>query len=100
MTNEGGTKVNIEKSLVECVTGKKVTVDSAVVINDNTDHIFELQLVAKKKNTKLIKGRLLSAPNGNSKQNIKERIHVYFLDIALASRSIQNQGPPEGIIIL
>ena len=54
-----------KKSSVQCITNQTVHVPSAVVINDNTDHVFELKLKAKKNNTNLIKGLLLPTPTGS-----------------------------------
>ena len=51
-------------SSVQCITNQTVHVPSAVVINDDTDHVFELKIKAKKENTNLIKGLLLPTPTG------------------------------------
>jgi hypothetical protein len=58
-------KLYEKKSSVQCITNKTVNVPSAVVINDDTDHVFELKLKAKKKITTLIKGLLLPTPTGS-----------------------------------
>ena len=59
-------KLYQKKSSLQCITNQTVHVPSAVVINDDTDHVFELKLRAKSKNTKLIKGVLLPTPTGCS----------------------------------
>ena len=46
------------------VTQRGKLYEKTVVINDDTDHVFELKLKAKKKNTNLIKGLLLPTPTG------------------------------------
>ena len=57
-------KLYEKKSSVQCITNQTVHVPSAVVINDDTDHVFELKIKAKKENTNLIKGLLLPTPTG------------------------------------
>ena len=68
-----GQDVREEKSEVECFTSHSVEVESTLVINDITSHIFNLTLkvkasaVTKGSNivkAKLIKGALLPNPEG------------------------------------
>ena len=61
---ENGPKLRKKKSLVECSTKKKVFVNNALVINDDTGHIFNLTLDVNARKTKLIKGNLIEDPQG------------------------------------
>ena len=56
----------VNKSSIQCITNQLVIVPSVVVINDNTDHVFELKLRANKKKTKLVSGTLEPTPKGIS----------------------------------
>ena len=69
-----GQNVRKRKSEVECFTTHSVEVESALVINDITSHIFNITLrveadaVTKESNlvkAKFIKGRLLPNPEGS-----------------------------------
>ena len=59
-----GPKLRKKKSLVECSTKKKVFVNNALVINDDTGHTFNLTLDVNARKTKLIKGNLIEDPQG------------------------------------
>jgi len=81
-----GRNVRKRKSEVECFTTHSVEVESALVINDITAHIFNITLrvesneVKQQSNlvkAKIIKGRLLPNPE----------------DLTMASKQIQHQGP-------
>ena len=62
---QSGKKVDLDKSKVECFTEGLVYVDSAFVINDNTEHLFEVKLLATPKRTNLLEAKLVPTPKGN-----------------------------------
>ena len=57
-------KVDMAKSSVQCITNHAVSLESVIVINDDTDHIFELKLTADSEETKLINASVLPTPKG------------------------------------
>ena len=64
ITPEGG-EVDIAKSSAQCITDQTVSVESVIVINDDTDHIFQLKLTADPEKTKLIAASVLPTPKGD-----------------------------------
>ena len=77
------------------MTNQTVIVPSAIVINDNTDHIFKLKLVAKVNKPKLRRGILVPVPTGMITKIMIFSEEILFLDINMASKSIQHQGPAD-----
>jgi len=59
LTLEAG-KVDIAESSVQCITNQAVSVESGKVVNDDTDHIFQLKLTADSEKTKLISASVLA----------------------------------------
>jgi len=62
LTLEAG-KVDIAESSVQCITNQAVSVESGKVVNDDTDHIFQLKLTADSEMTKLISASVLANAN-------------------------------------
>lgn len=63
-------KVDIAKSSVQCITNQAVSVESVKVVNDDTDHIFQLKLTADSKKTKLISASVLA----NAKRPVDDKV--------------------------
>lgn len=71
-------KVDRGKSSLQCFTKKKIMVPSAIVVNDDTEHIFELSLMAGVKKTTLRSGKLL--PARKDFNFVSTSIHQELLD--------------------